>query len=278
MQIEGWKYYIHAAIPTTAPHEPVYVEPIENGEIWKIEGEGTPFLARWHSDWDCGYETEWWYCIKDTPFDISSIKSKRRYEINKGNKNFVVKEIHPQDYAEELYKITIAAYETYPKSYRPIVEHEKYINDVRNWNYYRVYGAFSNEDNVLSAFACLIRNDKYIDFAVLKAFPDKEKLAVNAAIVNKILIDHSEFIESGGYICDGARSVQHETAFQDYLEKYFEFRKAYCKLHIKYRATVGVIIWLAYPLRGLLEKLNRINAVRKLNVLIKMEEIHRSFM
>ena len=58
MQIDGWKYYNHAAIPTTAPHEPVNMEPIKYGEIWKIKGA---LLARWTSDWDCGYETEWWY-------------------------------------------------------------------------------------------------------------------------------------------------------------------------------------------------------------------------
>ncbi len=31
-----------------------------------------------------------------------------------------------------------------------------------------------------------------------------------------------------GCICDGARIVQHETSFLDYLGKYFGFIKAYC--------------------------------------------------
>ncbi len=38
MQIEGWKYYNHAAIPTTAPHEPVNLEPIIDGNIWQMGG------------------------------------------------------------------------------------------------------------------------------------------------------------------------------------------------------------------------------------------------
>ena len=38
MQIDGWKYYSHAAIPTTPPHEPVNLEPINNGNIWKWGG------------------------------------------------------------------------------------------------------------------------------------------------------------------------------------------------------------------------------------------------
>lgn len=38
MQIKDWKYYNHAAIPTTAPHEPVDIESVKNGSIWKIGG------------------------------------------------------------------------------------------------------------------------------------------------------------------------------------------------------------------------------------------------
>ena len=42
MKIDGWKYYNHAAIPTTAPHTKVNLEPIENNTIWKkLDGGGT---------------------------------------------------------------------------------------------------------------------------------------------------------------------------------------------------------------------------------------------
>ena len=38
MQINGWYYYNHAAIPTTAPHEIPDISPIADGSIWKIGG------------------------------------------------------------------------------------------------------------------------------------------------------------------------------------------------------------------------------------------------
>ena len=85
--IEGWKYYNHAAIPTTPPHKAPNMEPVNNGEIWKIKGA---LLARWTSDFDCDSETSFWYVILDHPFNLSSIKAKRRYEINKGLKNYHV--------------------------------------------------------------------------------------------------------------------------------------------------------------------------------------------
>lgn len=38
MQIDGWKYYNHAAIPTTAPYKVPDITSIENGDIWEIGG------------------------------------------------------------------------------------------------------------------------------------------------------------------------------------------------------------------------------------------------
>ena len=100
--------------------------------------QGYLLLDRWTSDYDCGYEINWWYVIKDAPFDISALKSKRRYEINKGAKNFIVKEIVPTKYAEDIYHVSVAAYETYPKSYRPTIHRDRYIENVLKWDFYKV--------------------------------------------------------------------------------------------------------------------------------------------
>ena len=50
MDIQGWKYYNHAAIPTTPPHIEPDLTPIKDGTIWKIDG--SPLLARWTTDFD----------------------------------------------------------------------------------------------------------------------------------------------------------------------------------------------------------------------------------
>lgn len=44
MKVKGWKYYNHAAVPTTSPHEKVDTSAIENGQVWKIGG-GAPALG-----------------------------------------------------------------------------------------------------------------------------------------------------------------------------------------------------------------------------------------
>lgn len=272
--MKNWKYYNHAAIPTTAPHEEVDLKPLEDGSIWKVDG-GIPLLARWTSDFDCGYETNWWYVIKDTPFDISALKAKRRYEINKGKKNFFVELIQSELYEEELYQVTIQAFEGWPVKYRPVVDHDSFIKSVKEWSNNLIYGAFSNETKMLCGYAFLTEYEKHIDFSMLRTIPAMEKNGINAAIVEKILTDYQDNLQKGNYICDGCRSIRHETAFQDYLEKYFGFRKAYCKLNVKYRKVIGGIVECLYLIRNFLKKIDNIGVVHQINAIIKMEEIIR---
>jgi hypothetical protein len=42
VDINGWRYYNHAAIPTTEPHEIVDTSPILDKTIWKIRGGYSP--------------------------------------------------------------------------------------------------------------------------------------------------------------------------------------------------------------------------------------------
>lgn len=241
MEIQGWQYYNHAAIPTTAPYEEPDITPIQNGSIWKVKGR--PLLARWTTEFDCGYETNWWYVIKDAPFDIGDLKSKRRYEINKGIKFFDARVIDPTNCKEELYEIQVAAFSAYPEKYRPTVEKDAFIKGINGWNKYTVFGAFFRETGKLAGYAfCKESTCRFVDFSVLKTIPEYEKYAINAALVAGTLSHYTKLLEAGGILCDGARSINHETAFQDYLEKYFGFRKAYCKLHIVYRPRIQLIV------------------------------------
>ena len=123
---------------------------------------------------------------------------------------------------------------------------------------------------------CLLnRKDEYIYYAVQKVIPDYESLAVNAAIVYQVLVDHQLFLESGGYICDGSRNILHETRFQDYLEKYFEFRKAYCTLHCKYRFPIGAVVKLLYYFRSIIYKHDSNRLCSNISAVLKMEEVIR---
>ena len=275
MDIQGWKYYNHAAVPTTSPHESPDIIPVENGSIWKIEG-GTPLLARWTEDFDCGCETNWWYVIKDTPFDISELKAKRRYEINKGIKNFDVVKIDPLKYKEELYAVQVDAFSAYPEKYRPNVDKSLFTESINEWDSLIIFGAFHRDLGEMCGYAMITpKGDGHMNFSVLKTKPAYEKDAVNAALVNGVLEYLNGFLENGGYLCDGTRSINHETAFQDYLEKYFSFRKAYCKLCIAYNPKIKWLMKLLFPFRRILLKLDGIGIFHLLNSVLLMDELSR---
>ena len=273
MEINGWRYYKYMMLPTTVPHEVPNLEPIRSKAIFKEYKKA--FVAKYSTDWDIQRETNWWYVIKDTPFDVSTLKAKRRYEINKGLKNFDIRRFDVHSCPERLYEIMQKAYATWPSKYRPSVDYEKFIKGFTSWDVYIAYGAYSKADGSLCGYALLQPYDGCLDFCVLRVIPEMENLGINAALVAGLLEDQREFLCSGGYISDGSRSVMHETAFQDYLEKYFDFRKAYCKLNMVYSPIFAPIVRVLYPFRRVLSKLDKISAVSKISAILTLEEIAR---
>jgi len=273
VKIDGWRYYNHAAVPVSGPHEHVDLLPVEDGSIWKIDG--SPVLARWITDWDCASETNWWYVIKDTPFKLSALKSKRRYEINKGNKNYTIRRIDSKNYANELLCVTLKAYEGWPKKYRPVINKDKFIESVNNWDNRFVYGAFFNEDDSLCGYGVIADEGTWLSFRILRTIPEHECNAINAALIYGILTDLEQSISQGKFICDGARSINHETSFQDYLEKYFDFRKAYCKLNIKYKRPFSYVVRILYPFRKIIKHFDNIGIIHRINGVLEMERVVR---
>jgi len=95
--------------------------------------------------------------------------------------------------------------------------------------------------------------------------------------VNGVLVNFRDRLSQGCFICDGSRSVNHETHFQDYLEKYFGFRKAYCKLNLVYLPLCKIIVAFLYPFRYFVDLLGyRIGLFHQISAILKMEEIVRN--
>lgn len=241
-------------------------------------GGGYPLLVRWTEDFDCGRETEWWYCLKDTPFEIESLKAKQRYEVKKGRKNFIVRQISPAEYSRELARIEEEAFLAYPAKYRPVFRNHEFLEKVRSWEEKDtvVLMAFDRVTEECCGYAMLKNQERFCAFQKLKTVPVFEKRGINAALVDKILEYYEEPLKKGYMIIDGERNVLHQTAFQDYLEKYFGFRKAYCTLHVRYRPWVGVAVKLLYPFRNILKKC-KARTLHKLNGVLYQEEIRRTF-
>lgn len=262
-----WRYYNHALIPATPPHQSADGDTLENDPLWK---EKRVLFARWTSDYDVGYETNWWYCIKDEPFDISLVKSDIRYKINKGLKNFEVNKITPNLYIDELYDVFIKAERTYNINLNKNKKvFESYVTNEKNTD---VFGAFTVGEHKLVGYVVVTIRGNCIDYSTHKADPEYEHKQLNAAMVCGVLEYYKERLINEYYICDGERNIYHETRFQDYLEKYFGFRKVYCKLNIKYKPHVKLIVVCLYPFRKVIEKIPKL---KKVSAVLKMHELYR---
>lgn len=229
-------------------------------------------MVRYTTDFDIKEETNWWFCIKDTPLDIASMKTKRRYELNKGYRYFYVKEINPLDYKDSLFNVYSKALKSYGLTNK--INYDEFVLNINKCNKYRCFAAFSKDNDALSSYALCKEVDNYIDFASLKTNPEYEHLGVNAAIVRFILEFYDEILSNGGYIDDGERAVFHRTHFQDYLIKYFGFRKAYCKLHIVYNRKIRFLMKIIYRFRKIIYKL-KCNKLHTLKSMLIMDEISR---
>jgi hypothetical protein len=263
-KISGWRVYQHALIPDCEPHE----QPAAIPSFRKLPL--SILFERWTTDFDCKQEMPFWYEILDSPFDASTLNAKRRSEITKGKKHFLVVKIDPRDYKNEITDIYQDAIKTYPSRNQTIVTTEmmekKFISDTIGGGC-QYYGAFVKDAdgfNSISPKLCGVAIIKYsiykntmnkcISLSELKVIPEFEHLGVNAALVNGVVESYKELLIQGYYICDGARSTRHKTNFQDYLEKYFCFRKAYCVLRIKMRWYVSFLVHILYPFRNKLKR------------------------
>lgn len=276
--LKEWKYYNHALMSAKLPHEVPNLEIFKKKNFWKNEGGGYCILARYTTEFDCANKTNWWYCIKDTPFDISVLKSKRRYEINKGRKNFEVKKFEPLEIEEEFYKVEIQAYSAYPLKYRPVITKEDIHNDLliyKSKPHHIFYGAFDKETGKLEGYTIIGLTENILTLGKQKCNPKCESKGINAVLINSILEEYNSQISKKFYICDGERPILHETNFQEYLIKYFSFRKAYCKLNVIYNPQIKNIINILYFFRKILLRFDNFQLIHNINGILKMEEIVR---
>lgn len=275
-----WEYYNHALVPTLPPHIDPDISWMKDSDRWKeYAGGKMPLFARWVSDFDCSGETEWWCIIKDTPFDIMSLKSNRRSLITRGLKRVDVRVIIPADYAEQMSNILVKEWKYYDDSYEEGNDRQKLTDDfkkltMKNLGNAEYLGAFLKDTDTMIGYAIYNLFDDWIEYSVVKTDPEYLNTQVNAALA---YFGVERYMRPGiKYIHGGWRTMIHESNYQEYLMKNFGFRKAYCKLHIEYRPLMQIAVNVLYPLRGMIKKVKN-KWIYTVWCALQQEEIRRTF-
>lgn len=238
-------------------NEKLSFKKIEN-EFLQTNSKQKAFFAQYITAFDVEEHTEWWFTIKDDEYDLSKLKSKRRYEITKARKFCYAKRINAKDYTSELYECYKKSFSVYPEKYRPQnISFENFLSFVEDWDdsrKFRLYAVFNLETKLLIGFLLVEIKGKFIKLVIQKTIPEYEHYNSNALLVDCFLNEWNEKLkERSVIITNGSRSIKHETNFNAYLEKYFGFRKAYAKLRVVYRFPFGIIVKLLIPFRKILK-------------------------
>lgn len=275
--IKNWKYYNHAVIPDTPPHELPDLTPLKDGSIWNIDGK-FPLFARYTTDFDCPKETDWYYLIKDTLYEPNLLDRKKRYNINRGRKNFEVKIIKPKEYLNELADVIDNSFKCYPTQYKPNFNKLDFIKKIKNgiWDNYIVFAAFDKTSGKIGGITLIKIQSNQIVTIQQKATEWAEKNRVNYALVDGYLTHFNNLLKEGYYINGGGKNLVHLTNWHEIKINYFGFRKIFCKLNIVYRPIIKPIVFILYLFRRSINSLkNKSPLLYKINAVLEMESIAR---
>ena len=275
-KIRGWKYYNHAAIPTTAPHEMPDLVPVQDGSIWSIGGH-KPLLVRYTTDWDCGYDTGWWYLVREAPFDIIALSSNSRKHIKEAYRKSRVEKIDPQQHVDELYECYHQAFLKYKQA-----DNEMSYDSFKNYCEksapcgIEFWADFTLDSGKLVGFLTVASHADWAEICISKFHPAYLKLRVSDALYASALDFYLNKLGKK-YVSSGSRSINHVTNTQEYKEQHFGYKKCYCRLHILYRPRFKLIFRTMYIFRGIIAVLGRRCALlHRVSAILKMDEIARN--
>lgn len=260
-------------IPDKAPHEEIDLTGVEE----KLK-KSNALMARYTANFDCGYETQWWYVIKDDKMDLTQIKSKYRREVISGINNTNVKIINKEIYYNEmfeLFSIVMGQRPQHKGKDMEVIFNNSLIQSNKNID---IWGVFLKESDKLVSYAVIDKYEEYVSFSEFFFNDAYLKYKISNALVytlSKYYLND----ESKRYVCDGERSINHPTNIQSYLIRTFGFRKAYCELRVIYRNRfIHLIVRVLYLFKSLIFKFKDMSVFsRNLYSLLKQEEIQRSF-
>lgn len=238
----------------------------------KLAG-GTPFLASWTTDFDCGYETGGWYIIRESPFNLDNVSSQERKSVRRALKRCYCKRINPSEKTEELYECYASAQRRY-KNADNLQTKEHFIKSC-NDNLLEWWGGFDIETDALIGYMTVRNYDTYIDVVSSKYSVEFLNKRVSDAL-NYTVLDYYLNNLKKDFACFGGRSINHQTNVQDYNIKRFDCRKAYCHLNLAYNPKIKWAVRLIYPFRKILTLFDGITLVHQINSVLKMEEIYRN--
>lgn len=232
----------------------------------KLQEKG--FMIRNVYNFDCNYETEFWYIIKDKKEEGELSKKVGKY-ILKANDLLEIKLISKVDMLNDAYNVYLKAFGKYTIKSNPMSEEAFKKMLYKHDEKYQYWGAYDREKGNMVAFSICYVHDGICECDTSKADPD---YYTKYYPLYGIYDARNEFylnVLKLKYIVTSQRSITQHSNIQDFMIEKFNFRRAYCDLQIEYRWWLKLALNILFPFRSVL--------TGKIGTLLEMERINRTF-
>lgn len=230
------------------------------------------WMVRNTFDFDCKEVTDFWYIIKDSFGGIDELSSNVRRKIRKALDVYDFKLVDKQIIRAKGYPIIKATFEDYAVKDRPMTE--KIFNDYLDYcdkNSFDYWGIYTTDNQELVGFCTVHMWDESCEYGITAIWPEHKNNATYPYYglyhkMNEYYLDNQKF----KYVTDSARSITEHSNIQPFLEQNFNFRKAYCKLKIRYKWWFGAIVYVLLPFRNVIKN-------RNVKAVLNMHRMQSSF-
>ncbi len=276
----SWRKYQGTLLCDCEPHREAPSKAEAIAELRKSKA----MFVRYTSDFDCGFPTEWWYCICDCFTPLDKLTAKQRYRVKKGlsrcNVEFLESDKQLTDSLfEEIYAVVVEAFSDYPLMYRPNILKEDFRKELLSRLTDKAQDVWlikDAQDIKLIGYGYVTKKQTMVYLNQVKIPTKYLDTEANAAFAYKIC----EYYLNGQkykYICDGERNIKHRTNYQEFLVRVLNFRYAYCRLNIFYSFPMKIAVNILYPFRNIIKHLGKHSAfLYNVYCVLKQENIHRN--
>lgn len=249
-----FEIYRHAWRFAKAPDK----EPqLSDSQYKALLGKGGWFVRNTY-DFDCKEETEFWYVIKDSFGGMEELSSNERNKVRRALRVFDFQLIDKEFVRQKACPIINATFVDYSINDRDmnVAVFNEYLDncDKENFDY---WGVFDKETKELVGFCAVRVFDDSCEYGLIGFEPRYKHNSTYPYYgffykMNEYYLDTQKF----KYVVDGARSITEHSSVQPFLEQNFNFRKAYCKLKIRYKWWFGAIVRVLLPFRNVIKNRN----------------------
>lgn len=272
----NWKVYQHIGVP----YNPIFHGYPTKDQCVQISKKLKVPILRWIDDWDSKFHYPFYAVIQDGFTDISKLKSKVRYEINRALVRHLFCELSIDEFIKEGYSVyekSFKLYDTYLKLKSSCEWEKEYFTSNNLDEQVLIFGIREKSTNLLVAYAygIIYSNGNFFDLKVVKFDPDYQKNNISELLfyeIGKELISRRNV----SFIFDGYQSIAHKSGIQEYLIRKFEYRKVSCRLNIYYTSIFSILIFSLYPFNSVISHLKNISSLfYKIHVLLIQEKLRR---